>query len=87
MAAGDRKIKLQELKIPRPAGGNVIAEIRWLLYVEDKVASDKEVIGGNLSLDLGTWAVAQTKTLLTIMNDAITAINTDGSMPGHDSAS
>ena len=87
MAAGDRKIRLLNLNIPRPAAGTVIAEIRWVLVVEDKVARDQEVIGGNLSLNLGTWAVAQTKTLLTIMNDAITAINTDGAMPAHDSAS
>jgi hypothetical protein len=88
MALGDRKIKLQRIMIPRPpAGGSVVAEIEWKLFVQDKASEDRHIIGGNLSLSLGTWAVAQTKTLATVMADAIAAINTDGSIPPHDSAS
>ena len=59
MASGDRKIKLLNLSIPIPVGGNVIAEIRYVYRVEDKAGQDAEVIGGNLSLDLGVWAVAR----------------------------
>jgi len=88
MAAGDRKIRLQQLTIPRPpAGGDMVAEIRYLLFVEDKVASDKEAGGGNLSLNIGPWSTAQSVTLGTIMANAITALNANATVPAHDSAS
>ena len=87
MAAGDRKIKLLNLSIPTPAGGNVIAEIRWMYRVEDKVGKDPDVIGGNLALDLGTWAVASAMTLAAIRTAAIAKLNSDNTVPPHDSTS
>jgi len=86
-AAGDRKIQLLALNIPTPAGGDVVAEIRWRLLIEDRVAQDKEVIGGNLSLNLGTWGGgASAMTLAQIRTSALAALNSNGTIPPHDSA-
>ena len=87
MAAGDRKIKLLNLSIPTPNGGEVIAEIRYAYRVEDKAGQDADVIGGNLSLNLGIWSVASAMTLAQIRTAALAKLNSDGTVPPHDSAS
>jgi hypothetical protein len=86
MAAGDRKIKLLQLTIP-VTSGTLQAELRWAYRVENKAGEDEEVKGGNITLDLGTPAVALALTLGQIRNAALAKLNSDGSVPTHDSAS
>jgi hypothetical protein len=87
MAAGDRKIKLLNLSIPSPAGaGAVQAEVRWAYRVENKAGEDEEVRGGNITLDLGVPAVALAMTLTQIRTAALAKLNSDGTIPAHDSA-
>ncbi len=86
-AAGDRHVRLLALEIPTPAGGNVMATVRYEYRVEDKTGLQIVVVQGSVTLDLGTWAAASALTLAQIRTQAIAKINSDGTVPPHDSAS
>lgn len=85
MAAGDRKVKIIELRIFREAP--VRAYAYWTLFIENKVGVDQQVRSDSLVWILGSPAVARAKTLETIENEAIAQVTAASDTPANDGVS
>jgi hypothetical protein len=84
MAAGDRKVKIEELVVFR--GVPVRASARYQLFVEDKLGVDTHHRGGETRFQLAaTLAAFNAMTGAQIRQAAVDAVAADASAPERDS--
>lgn len=83
MAAGDRKIKIQEFHIQ--SGNPVPFSASWQLFVEDKLGADRYITGGITVGTLGTVAAFNALTGLQIRTNIKNSVIADVNVPSNDS--
>jgi hypothetical protein len=85
MAAGDRKLKLTEFRIPNATPVSCV--VNWSWEIEDKSGQDRPARAGELVISLGPWSSAQSLTLGQVRTQAIAALTANTTLPERDSVS
>lgn len=83
MAAGDRKVKVQEIRIVR--GNPVTYQADWQLFVENRVGEDVYVRSGSHSGSFGTPAAFRAMTGLQMENQVSANVAASPVTPANDS--
>lgn len=83
MAAGDRKVKIQEFHVS--TGNPVLFQASWQLFIEDKLSVDRYITGGNAAGSFGSVATFNAKTGAQLKTDVRNAVIADINTPSNDS--
>ena len=85
MAAGDRRVKIQEIRI---ASANPVPfHADWQLFIEDRLGADRFAFGGRTTGSFGTLAQFNAKTGSQLKTDVRNAVLADASVPANDDVS
>jgi len=83
MAAGDRKIRIQDVHIQ--IGNPVPFQADWHVYIEDRAGVDRFILRGTTNGNFGTPSVFNSLTGAQIRSTVQSAVGADINTPTYDS--